>query len=112
MKFSVVVSSLFLSTAVAFAPSSPKGTVAPSKTSTATASSMNGWSPDENKFSYGLPGAVAPFSEGFDPAGITDRENGETIKTFRESEVTHGRVAMLAGTFREECIACQTELSF
>ena len=58
---------------------------------------MNGFTPDESKFCYGLPGKSAPFGGGFDPFGISTREDYETVKTFRESEVTHGRVAMLAG---------------
>lgn len=97
MKFTAVISSLIVSSAVAFAPSNSLKTSA--KSSTATAAALNGWSPNESEFSYGLPGAVAPFGDGFDPFSISDREDGETIKTFRESEVTHGRVSMLAGTF-------------
>ena len=96
LSFSVVVPFL-LGGAAAFAPSAK-----PSFKTTAMSASMNGWTPDESKFCYGLPGAVAPFKEGFDPFFITERNDFETIKTFRESEVTHGRVAMLAGKKAKE----------
>jgi Chlorophyll A-B binding protein len=84
---------LALPTAVAFqAPSTTKA-------STALGAQMNGWTPSENQFAYGLPGKVAPFTEGFDPFNIAGRASLDDMKSFRESEVTHGRVAMLAGTY-------------
>lgn len=92
MKLSITLVSLFAASAAAFAPSA-KTTLS---SSTKIGAAKNGFTPDDSKFCYGLPGAVAPFTGGFDPAGIADREDYETIKTFRESEVTHGRVAMLA----------------
>ncbi len=56
---------------------------------------LNGWVPDEELPCYGLPGAIAPFGF-FDPLGLTkDVKLGE-IKRFREAEVMHGRVAMMA----------------
>lgn len=89
MKFTLSLAFLFFSGATAFAPAA--------KTTQSTAlHALNGWEPDGNKFTYGLPGAVAPFEKGFDPFGIAGREDVGTLKTFRESEVTHGRVAMLA----------------
>jgi len=90
--------------AAAFAPSlMPTSKMA--TTTSLSVASMNGWTPDEKKFCYGLPGAVAPFKDGFDPFFITERNDFETIKTFRESEVTHGRVAMLAGKIlKESCL--------
>ena len=57
---------------------------------------INGWVPDDSKPCYGLPGVVAPTGF-FDPLGFAQR--GITlneIKRNRESEVMHGRVAMLA----------------
>jgi hypothetical protein len=57
---------------------------------------INGWIPDETRPCYGLPGAVAPTGF-FDPLGFAQK--GITlneIKRNRESEVMHGRVAMLA----------------
>jgi len=56
---------------------------------------VNGWTADPNKFCAGLPGAVAPLGE-FDPLGFTKDLPVQEIKRYREAEVTHGRVAMLA----------------
>eukprot|EP00587_Corethron_hystrix_P000727 CAMPEP_0113318086 /NCGR_PEP_ID=MMETSP0010_2-20120614/12773_1 /TAXON_ID=216773 ORGANISM="Corethron hystrix, Strain 308" /NCGR_SAMPLE_ID=MMETSP0010_2 /ASSEMBLY_ACC=CAM_ASM_000155 /LENGTH=240 /DNA_ID=CAMNT_0000175273 /DNA_START=220 /DNA_END=942 /DNA_ORIENTATION=- /assembly_acc=CAM_ASM_000155 len=56
---------------------------------------VNGWTADPNKFCLGLPGATAPLGD-FDPLGFTKDLPVQEIKRFREAEVTHGRVAMLA----------------
>jgi Chlorophyll A-B binding protein len=56
---------------------------------------LNGWKPDATKFCYGLPGSLAPVGE-FDPLGLAKNENLLTIKKYREAELQHGRVAMLA----------------
>merc|ERR1712224_660057 len=56
---------------------------------------VNGWTADPDKFCAGLPGAVAPLGE-FDPLGFTKGLPVQEIKRFREAEITHGRVAMLA----------------
>jgi hypothetical protein len=56
---------------------------------------VNGWVADPSKFCAGLPGSTAPLGE-FDPLGFTKDMSIEEIKRLRESEVTHGRVAMLA----------------
>jgi hypothetical protein len=93
MQFTLALTSLLFSGAVAFAPAAKTTQL------TAVNAALNGWEPDSSKFVSGLPGAIAPFGKGFDPFGIAERENFGTLKTFRESEVTHGRVAMLAGTF-------------
>merc|ERR1719421_2387550 len=64
----------------------------------AEASSMgplNGWVPDENAFAWGLPGSLDPVPE-FDPAGFATDCSLQEMKRYREAEVTHGRVAMLA----------------
>ena len=42
-----------------------------------------------------LPGNTAPFGF-FDPLNISAGKKDSTIKRFRESELKHGRVAMLA----------------
>jgi len=60
------------------------------------APTLNGWVPDESAFAWGLPGAVAPFEKGFDPAGLAEGATLNEMKRYREAEVTHGRVAMLA----------------
>jgi hypothetical protein len=56
---------------------------------------VNGWVADPSKFCAGLPGATAPMGK-FDPFGACAKISIEEIKRYRESEVTHGRVAMLA----------------
>jgi light-harvesting complex I chlorophyll a/b binding protein 1 len=79
----------FAGSAAAFAPSKV------TKTTTAL-NSLNGWVPDANKFAYGLPGALPPFEDGFDPLGFAAQADLETIKYYREAELQHGRAAMLA----------------
>merc|ERR1712072_181354 len=51
--------------------------------------------PDANAFAYGLPGALEPVGN-FDPLGLAEGKDFETIKGYREAELQHGRVAMLA----------------
>jgi len=46
--------------------------------------------------SSGLNGAIAPFKNGFDPLRFSDNVSVNTLKRYREAELTHGRVAMLA----------------
>ncbi|MEW5313150.1 MAG: hypothetical protein WDW38_004739 [Sanguina aurantia] len=43
-----------------------------------------------------LPGITAPFTDVFDPAGLSEKASIKEVRRWRESEVTHGRVAMLA----------------
>jgi hypothetical protein len=42
-----------------------------------------------------IPGALAPVGV-FDPLGFAAKANEATLKRYREAELTHGRVAMLA----------------
>merc|ERR1719498_2058291 len=49
----------------------------------------------KTEFCYGLPGAIAPAGE-FDPANLLDGASQETVYRWREAELTHGRVGMLA----------------
>jgi len=56
---------------------------------------VNGWVADPSKFCAGLPGSTSPMGQ-FDPLGACKNISIEEIKRYRESEVTHGRVAMLA----------------
>lgn len=51
---------------------------------------------------YGLPGSCEPFPS-FDPFGFALADEGE-VRWYREAEVTHGRVSMLAvvGMFSSE----------
>lgn len=43
-----------------------------------------------------LPGISAPFPDMFDPAEFTTDATVEDVRRYREAELTHGRVAMLA----------------
>ena len=56
---------------------------------------LNGWEPDSSKFAYGLPGTLDPVPD-FDPAGLSADVSLDDIKLWREAEVTHGRISMLA----------------
>merc|ERR1712025_928263 len=42
-----------------------------------------------------MGGAIAPVGL-FDPLGFAEKADANTLKRYREAEVTHGRVAMLA----------------
>merc|ERR1719198_2854977 len=46
-------------------------------------------------FAYGLPGGANILGE-WDPAGFLDGKDQDTVYKYREAELTHGRVAMLA----------------
>ena len=56
---------------------------------------INGWVPDESLPCYGLPGSSAPLGF-FDPLGFTKDMDLNGVKRFREAEIMHGRVAMMA----------------
>jgi len=56
---------------------------------------VNGWTADPNKFCAGLPGALSPLGD-FDPLNFLEDLPVQEIKRYREAEVTHGRVSMLA----------------
>mmetsp|Transcript_7469 Transcript_7469/g.15467 ORF Transcript_7469/g.15467 Transcript_7469/m.15467 type:complete len:240 (+) Transcript_7469:137-856(+) len=56
---------------------------------------INGWVPDESLPCYGLPGAISPLGF-FDPLGFTKDMELRGVKRFREAEIMHGRVAMMA----------------
>jgi hypothetical protein len=53
------------------------------------------FTPDKNAFAYGLPGSLDPVPA-FDPLGYAANADFETMKQYREAELQHGRVAMLA----------------
>ena len=91
-KFTSLATVITISTASAFAPATQQRTIS---TLRAGSNDLNGWVPDESKFVYGLPGSIDPIQE-FDPFGIADRSTLAEMKRYRESETTHGRVAMLA----------------
>ena len=60
----------------------------------AGAAPLHGWVPDVAQFCYGLPGALAPMGD-FDPFNLS-KESVGTVRRYREAEVMHGRVAMVA----------------
>merc|ERR1719352_2220166 len=47
------------------------------------------------EFCYGLPGSIAPFEE-FDPFNFLDGKTYDQVRTWREAELAHCRVGMLA----------------
>ena len=49
----------------------------------------------KNEFAFGLPGGANILGE-FDPAGFLEGKDQDTVYKYREAELTHGRVAMLA----------------
>jgi len=50
--------------------------------------------PSAPKFCLGMAGSSAPFTQ-FDPLNYLGGKSANQIKLYRESELTHGRVAML-----------------
>eukprot|EP00560_Eucampia_antarctica_P008866 CAMPEP_0197822962 /NCGR_PEP_ID=MMETSP1437-20131217/280_1 /TAXON_ID=49252 ORGANISM="Eucampia antarctica, Strain CCMP1452" /NCGR_SAMPLE_ID=MMETSP1437 /ASSEMBLY_ACC=CAM_ASM_001096 /LENGTH=239 /DNA_ID=CAMNT_0043421875 /DNA_START=72 /DNA_END=791 /DNA_ORIENTATION=+ len=90
MKSQVIATLLFASSANAF--------VSPKKKAVGTAvfsDGLNGWVPDESQFAWGLPGSLDPVPA-FDPLGFAEDVDLNRIKTLREAELQHCRVAMLA----------------
>jgi hypothetical protein len=49
----------------------------------------------KGEFCYGLPGSLPPF-ENFDPFNFLDGKTFEQVRTWREAELAHCRVGMLA----------------
>ena len=89
---------MFRATILALALLGPASAFAPAATTQTRASALkvaNGWEPDAAKFAYGLPGSLSPVGE-FDPFGFAKDCTLDQMKLYREAEVTHGRVAMLA----------------
>lgn len=75
---------------VAFAPK-----IAPRAQLQMVASPISKGTKADAEFCYGLPGNIAPAGD-FDPANLlAERTKGEVYR-FREAELTHGRVGMLA----------------
>merc|ERR1712166_416859 len=82
----ILALSLSVGNAAAFSSVPPPTDVIPS---------INGWTADKSSFCAGLPGAIAPLGN-FDPLEFTKDLTVNEIKRYREAEVTHGRVSMLA----------------
>lgn len=86
--------------ATAFAPTTTTTvTVRSFPTARHATSDMNGWVPNPEEPCFGLPGAISPQGF-FDPLGLT--KNGiwdlglAGVKRYREAEIMHSRVAMMA----------------
>lgn len=77
MKLALI--SVLAGSAAAFAPAATRS----------TSSALSAFSIDN------MPGALAPMGF-FDPLGFAEKADEKTLKRYREAEVTHGRVAMLA----------------
>merc|ERR1712232_306247 len=75
----LAIASLLAGSATAFAPAMNK----------ASSTAMNAFTVDN------MPGALAPVGF-FDPLGFAEKANEKLLKRYREAEITHGRVAMLA----------------
>lgn len=115
MKVATIILSV-IGTSAAFAPNTPTrhGSVSMKSTETPTEESapvleptmneiepepvivLNGWAASDALPCFGLPGAIAPTGY-FDPLGFAQKGISlNDIKRYREAEVQHGRVAMLA----------------
>ena len=55
-----------------------------------TKKTLHGWRPAAEDFCYGLPGGL------FDPLGFSTAQPLGTVRRYREAEIMHGRVAMVA----------------
>ena len=81
----------FVSTAAlsAFSPLGKARTPSPKLQQAATVSTAS------TEFCYGLPGNIAPAGD-FDPANLLEGASKSEVYRYREAELTHGRVGMLA----------------
>lgn len=115
MKLSfALIAATAVSSASAFAPSHSSAAAAGAATSAASlrmsteeavdavetapkplGPTLNGWTPDASKPCYGLPGAISPLGY-FDPLGFCTDRSLDGVKRFREAEILHGRVGMMA----------------
>merc|ERR1719181_1768814 len=82
MKYATILATLFASANAFMAPTAPKAST-----------SLNGYS--DPGFCAGLPGALPPVGN-FDPLNFLEGADDNKIRRFREAELTHGRVSMLA----------------
>ncbi|KAL7516566.1 hypothetical protein ACHAWX_001567 [Stephanocyclus meneghinianus] len=86
----LAITATLAASASAFAPAANSV-----RTTSSLAASLNGWTPDESAFAWGLPGSLDPAPE-FDPFGFAKNTDLQTMKKWREAETQHGRVGMLA----------------
>jgi len=87
-----IISLTLLTSAAAFV-----GPAGSTKSTALNVATMN-----KNEFAYGLPGNMIPGVPAsrfdFDPLGFSERASPEEMLKYREAELKHGRVAMLAIT--------------
>jgi hypothetical protein len=100
MKIACASLVLLASSAAAFAPSSRQGArFALNSESVAVAESTEAVAPPAPKDPFDTPqdlaGVVGPFGF-FDPLNFAENADAATMKRYREAEITHGRVGMLA----------------
>merc|ERR1719382_2232644 len=57
--------------------------------------SLDGKAAEDSQFCFGLPGNIEPAGN-FDPAQLLAGRSKSEVYRFREAEITHGRVGMLA----------------
>ena len=83
----------------------PAAALVPSKTASSSSTALAGATlkdPKSSEFAYGLPGNKIPGNElssfDFDPLGFAERASPADMVKYREAELKHGRVAMLAIT--------------
>lgn len=103
----IALLSVSISAACAFAPSASRTSNSLLQMSTEEAAveveeeaapkypTLNGWTPDESKPLWGLPGSSAPLGF-FDPLGFSKDKELTGAKRLREAEIMHGRVGMMA----------------
>lgn len=81
------------STCAAIRPSSARQGRSPLQVRAASSSSSSKTATKE--FCAGLPGNTSPM-DNFDPLNFLEGKDDNTIKRYREAELTHGRVSMVA----------------
>merc|ERR1719421_915934 len=67
----------------------------PARSNVKASVALKGSKAASSEFCYGLPGAIAPAGE-FDPANFLEGTSKAEVMRWREAEITHGRVGMLA----------------
>eukprot|EP00619_Florenciella_sp_RCC1007_P000065 CAMPEP_0205923226 /NCGR_PEP_ID=MMETSP1325-20131115/15852_1 /ASSEMBLY_ACC=CAM_ASM_000708 /TAXON_ID=236786 /ORGANISM="Florenciella sp., Strain RCC1007" /LENGTH=256 /DNA_ID=CAMNT_0053291405 /DNA_START=30 /DNA_END=800 /DNA_ORIENTATION=- len=83
----------------AFTPTTPSMAISLPKLGKKGGRSVTPTIPEEEKpltERLGGVGVSRPYPEGFDPLGFASRANAQDMIKFREAELKHGRVAMLA----------------
>merc|ERR1719393_963044 len=75
--------------------SAPLSTFSPTRTTSCAMIATDAKVSTTDEFCYGLPGAIQPAGQ-FDPANLLAGASKEEVYRWREAELTHGRVGMLA----------------